>query len=75
MLRRDPWREKTYNTPNVSREENPDEAQYERYKKRLGELAPKTFQDFEKIKYDDSEKWIESYFRFDNIQNGCKLLF
>lgn len=59
VLRRDPWREKTYNTPNVSREENPDEAQYERYKKRLGELAPKTFQDFGKIKYGDSEKWIE----------------
>lgn len=59
VLRRDPWREKTYNTPNVSREENPDEAQYERYKKRLGELAPKTFQDFGMIKYGDSEKWIE----------------
>ena len=36
---------------------NADEAQFERYKALLGDEAPKTFEDFQKIKYDSAESY------------------
>ena len=34
-----------------------DQKQYEEYKKILGEDVPKTFEEFQKLKYENSEKW------------------
>ena len=57
VLRRDNWREKTYGTPNVSRQKNPNTEQFTRYKERLGDRAPQTLEAFEKIKYGDETAW------------------
>lgn len=59
VLRRDPWREKTYNTQEETRRHNPNESQFLRYRERLGEKAPQTLDEFEKIKYGSSEEWIK----------------
>ncbi len=69
ILRRDPWREKTYGTPNVGRERNPNEEQFNRYKKRLGEKAPQTIEEFEHIKYGDATAWtnLQTEYRFTGI--------
>lgn len=39
--------------------ESADLKQYEEYKKVLGNNAPKTFNEFQNIKYDDSERYVE----------------
>ncbi len=69
ILRRDPWREKTYGTPNVGRMKNPDEEQFKRYKDRLGEKAPQTLEKFEHIKYGDETTWknLQTEYRFTGI--------
>lgn len=69
ILRRDPWREKTYGIPNVGREQNPNMAQFLRYKERLGEAAPQTVEAFEQIKYGDEEAWtnLQTEYRFQGI--------
>lgn len=59
VLRRDPWREKTYNMPEGTRKRNPNENQFIRYRERLGDNAPQTLQEFEKIKYGSNEEWIK----------------
>ncbi len=59
VLRRDPWREKTYNTTEGTRRRNPNESQFLRYRERLGENAPQTLDEFEKIKYGSNEEWIK----------------
>ena len=59
VLRRDPWREKTYNTTEGTRRRNPNEGQFLRYRERLGENAPQTLDEFEKIKYGSNEEWIK----------------
>lgn len=59
VLRRDPWREKTFNTPEGTRRRNPNESQFLRYRERLGENAPQTLNEFEKIKYGSNEEWIK----------------
>lgn len=59
VLRRDPWREKTYSMPEGTRKRNPNENQFIRYRERLGASAPQTLDEFEKIKYDSNEGWIK----------------
>lgn len=59
VLRRDPWREKTYDTPESTRKRNPNEKQFLRYRERLGEKVPQTLAEFEKIKYGSNEEWIK----------------
>lgn len=59
VLRRDPWREKTYNTTEGTRRRNPNESQFLRYRERIGENAPQTLDEFEKIKYGSNEEWIK----------------
>lgn len=59
VLRRDPWREKTYNTQEGTRRRNPNESQFLRYRERLGENAPQTLNEFEKIKYGSNEDWVK----------------
>lgn len=59
VLRRDPWREKTYKTTEGTRRRNPNESQFLRYRERLGEKAPQTLDEFEKIKYGSSEEWTK----------------
>lgn len=69
ILRCDPWREKIYGTPNVGRDRNPNEEQFNRYKKRLGEKAPQTIGEFEHIKYGDATAWtnLQTEYRFTGI--------
>lgn len=69
VLRRDPWREKTYGTPNVGREKNPNTEQFERYKARLGDKAPQSLEAFERIKYGDETEWknLQTEYRFTGI--------
>lgn len=69
VLRRDPWREKTYGTPNVGREKNPNAEQFERYKARLGDKAPQSLEAFERIKYGDETEWknLQTEYRFTGI--------
>ena len=43
--------------PKVLPERNLDKIQYDRYKLVLGEAAPKTFEAFKDLKYNDSENW------------------
>lgn len=66
-LRRDPWREKTYDTPNTTR--GPNVEQFQRYQKRLGENAPKTIEEFERIKYGGETAWtdLQTEYRFTGI--------
>lgn len=59
VLRRDPWREKTYSMPEGTRRRNPNENQFIRYRRRLGDDAPQTLEEFEKIKYGNREDWIK----------------
>lgn len=59
VLRRDSWREKTYNTPEGTRRRNPNERQFLRYRERLEEKAPQTLVEFEKVKYGSNEEWIK----------------
>lgn len=49
ILRRDPWREKTYNMPEGTCARSPYEKRFNEYRKRLGEKAPQTIEEFEKI--------------------------
>ena len=69
VLRRDPWREKTYGTPNVGREKNPNAEQFERYKARLGDKAPQSLEAFERIKYGNETEWknLQTEYRFTGI--------
>lgn len=69
VLRRDNWREKTYGTPNVARERNPNTEQFTRYKERLGIRAPQTLEEFEKIKYGDENAWqnLQTEYRFTGV--------
>lgn len=69
VLRRDNWREKTYGTPNVARERNPNTEQFTRYKERLGIRAPQTLEEFEKIKYGDETAWqnLQTEYRFTGV--------
>lgn len=69
ILRRDPWREKTYDTPNVRQEHNPNMEQFSRYRERLGAKAPQTIEEFERIKYGDETAWInlQTEYRFTGI--------
>lgn len=69
VLRRENWREKTYGTPNVARERNPNTEQFTRYKERLGIRAPQTLEEFEKIKYGDENAWqnLQTEYRFTGV--------
>lgn len=69
VLRRDNWREKTYGTPNVAMERNPNTEQFTRYKERLGIRAPQTLEEFEKIKYGDETAWqnLQTEYRFTGV--------
>lgn len=69
ILRRDPWREKTYDTPNVRQEHNPNMEQFSRYRERLGAKAPQTIEEFERIKCGDETAWInlQTEYRFTGI--------
>lgn len=69
VLRRDAWREKTYGTPNVGKNRNPNAEQFTRYKERLGDRAPQTLEAFEKIKYGDETAWqnLQTEYRFTGI--------
>lgn len=71
VLRRDNWREKTYGTPNVSRQKNPNTEQFTRYKERLGDRAPQTLEAFEKVKYGDETAWqnLQTEYRFTGVLN------
>lgn len=57
VLRRDPWREKTYKTKEEIKTLKINEEQYQRYRKVLGDKIPKTLAEFEGIKYNDSNQW------------------
>ena len=69
VLRRDPWREKTYGTPNVGREKNPNAEQFERYKTRLGDKAPQSLDKFERVKYGSEAEWknLQTEYRFAGV--------
>ncbi len=69
ILRRDPWREKTHDTPHVGRERNPNAEQFHRYRERLGKKAPQTIEEFERIKYGDETAWtnLQTEYRFTGI--------
>lgn len=57
VLRRDPWREKTYNTKDETKTLKINEEQHQRYRKVLGDKVPETLAEFEGIKYNDSNQW------------------
>lgn len=46
--------------------ESADKKQYAKYKKRLGSEAPRKFSDFQKMKYDEAEKYgeLKLYYRY-----------
>lgn len=69
VLRRDPWREKIYGTPNVGREKNPNAEQFERYKARLGDKAPQSLDEFEHVKYGNETAWknLQTEYRFAGV--------
>lgn len=69
VLRRDPWREKTYNMPEGTRIQSPNEGQFRRYSERLGEAAPKTLKEFETIKYGNEKAWtdLQTEYRYKGI--------
>lgn len=69
VLRRDPWREKTYGTTHVGREKNPNAEQFERYKARLGDKAPQSLDAFERIKYGNDTAWknLQTEYRFAGV--------
>ena len=47
---------------------NADQKQFENYRSVLGKNAPKTFEDFQTLKYNDSEKWgnLKGLYRYMN---------
>ncbi|AFL99511.1 phage putative head morphogenesis protein, SPP1 gp7 family [Desulfitobacterium dehalogenans ATCC 51507] len=50
-----------------------DQKQYTRYKELLGKDAPKTFDDFQELKYTETEKWAamnRQFDTFEKIKNG-----
>lgn len=60
VLRRDPWRELTHGVKdeNVKNRINRnDTEQFERYSSVLKELSPKSLEDFQKIKYNNTNEW------------------
>lgn len=57
--------------------ENSDKKQYEKYKNMLGSQAPKSFEKFQDLKYNDDESWrnLKTVYRVKNdIQSGRKKL-
>lgn len=72
VLRRDPWREKTYGIKDdriADRVNKNDYEQYTRYSERLGDKAPKTFEEFRKIKYTSENEWknMQTEYRYQGI--------
>lgn len=57
VLRRDPWREKTYNTKDETKTLKTNKEQHQRYRKVLGDKIPEALAEFEGIKYNDSIQW------------------
>lgn len=57
VLRRDPWREKTYNTKDETKTPKINEKQHQEYRKVLGDKVPESLAEFEKIKYNDISQW------------------
>ncbi len=57
ILRRDPWREKTYNIKDETKVLKNIEEQHQRYREVLGDKVPETLAEFEGIKYNDSNQW------------------
>ena len=53
---------------------NSDKKQYDRYKETLGKNTPKSFEDFQKLKYNDSEKWggLRLSYKDENLRNEIK---
>lgn len=58
-------RKKTYN-------KSADKKQFERYKEALRELAPKSFTDFQRLKYEDPEGWKRAKAQY-RILNSYKI--
>lgn len=72
VLRRDPWREKTYGVKDdrvTERVNKNDYEQYIRYSERLGDKVPKSFEDFRKIKYTSENEWknMQTEYRYQGI--------
>lgn len=58
------------------RNEWSDRKQYEKYLSILGKESPKTFEDFQSLKYNEVNKWkdLKSDFRYQNMLNNRKLV-
>ena len=55
----------------ISYNESADRAQFARYREVLGELAPKNFEEFRKLKYEDSAGWSKANAQY-RILNSYK---
>lgn len=71
------WYEKyVSNNPKALIEENKlknrysDKKQYKKYKEVMGEDSPKTFAEFQEVKYNDSNGWTQLKTMFDDIRSG-----
>ena len=58
ILRRDYWRENVYGMPSMQ-SDVPNIKQFERYKERLGDVAPQAIEEFNRIKFSKGKEWIE----------------
>lgn len=47
-----------------------DKKQYKKYKEVMGEDSPKTFAEFQEVKYNDSNGWTQLKTMFDDIRSG-----
>lgn len=66
VLRRDPWREKTYNTKDETRALKKVEEQHQRYRKVLGDIVPETLAEFENITYNE-DKWKDLQYKYRTV--------
>ena len=66
VLRRDPWREKTYNTKDETKALKNIEQQHQRYRKLLGDIVPETLAEFENITYNE-DKWKELQYKYRTV--------
>ncbi|HQA59296.1 MAG TPA: hypothetical protein PK033_15675, partial [Acetivibrio sp.] len=70
ILRRDYWRENVYGMPSMQ-SDVPNIKQFERYKERLGDVAPQAIEEFNRIKFSKGKEWIElqERYRYTGIVN------
>ncbi len=66
VLRRDPWREKTYGTKDETKTPKYNTEQHKKYREVLGDKVPETLAEFENIKYNE-DAWSELQYQYRTV--------